>query len=96
METRITVSPDRRSGAAEHWLCVWLLTGAQSRSAPQRTLQANLALDPRGVRRPIQRIPCRRAEEHEQEQVNLLDTRTGSAIYGPLKTELEKRYPGVK
>jgi hypothetical protein len=29
--------------------------------------------------------------------VNLLDTRDGvGLIYGPLKAELEKRYPGVK
>jgi hypothetical protein len=56
------------------------------------------ALDPRGVRPPIQRIPLSpRPKNMSKSTVNLLDTRDGvGRIYGPLKAELEKRYPGVK
>lgn len=56
------------------------------------------ALDPRGIRPPIQRTPLSpRPQNMSKSTVNLLDTRDGvGLIYGPLKVELEKRYPGVK
>ena len=56
------------------------------------------ALDPRGVRPPVQRIPLSpRPKDISKSRVNLIDTKDGvGLIYEPLKTELEKRYPGVK
>jgi hypothetical protein len=56
------------------------------------------ALDPRGIRPPIQRVPLSpRPKDMSKSTINLLDTRDGvGLIYGPLKAELEKRYPGVK
>ena len=56
------------------------------------------ALDPRGVRPPIQRIPLSpRPKDISKSRVSLIDTKDGvGLIYGPLKAELEKRYPGVK
>ena len=56
------------------------------------------ALDPRGVRPPVQRIPLSpRPKDISKSRVSLIDTKDGvGLIYGPLKAELEKRYPGVK
>ena len=56
------------------------------------------ALDPRGVRPPVQRIPLSpRPKDISKIRVSLIDTKDGvGLIYGPLKAELEKRYPGVK
>ena len=56
------------------------------------------ALDPRGVRPTIQRIPLSpRPKDISKSRVSLIDTKDGvGLIYGPLKAELEKRYPGVK
>ena len=56
------------------------------------------ALDPRGIRPSIQRVPLSpRPQNMSKSTVNLIDTKDGvGLIYGPLKAELEKRYPGVK
>jgi len=82
-------------------LAVWLVTIGVSTSALGQTADAPVkisALDPRGIRPPIQRTPLSpRPQNMSESTVNLLDTRDGvGLIYGPLKTELEKRYPGIE
>lgn len=56
------------------------------------------ALDPRGIRPSVQRIPLSpRPKDISKSRVSLIDTKDGvGLIYEPLKAELEKRYPGVK
>jgi hypothetical protein len=56
------------------------------------------ALDPRGTRPPVQRIPLSpRPKDISKSRVSLIDTKDGvGLIYEPLKAELERRYPGVK
>jgi len=82
-------------------LAVWLVTTGVAASALGQTADASgkfAALDPRGVRPPIQRIPLSpRPKDISKIRVSLIDTKDGvGLIYGPLKAELEKRYPGVK
>jgi len=82
-------------------LAVWLVTTGVAASALGQTADAAVkmaALDPRGIRPPIQRTPLSpRPQDMSKSTVNLLDTRDGvGLIYEPLKAELEKRYPGIK
>ena len=82
-------------------LAVWLVITGVATSALAQTAEAPVkiaALDPRGVRPPIQRTPLSpRLQNMSKSTVNILDTRDGSGlIYERLKAELEKRYPGVK
>jgi len=82
-------------------LAVCLVTSGVATSALGQSTDAPVkiaALDPRGIRSPIQRIPLSpRPQNLSRSTVNLLDTRDGvGLIYEPLKAELEKRYPGVK
>ncbi|MEJ2110624.1 MAG: hypothetical protein P8Z37_12080, partial [Acidobacteriota bacterium] len=101
METRVS----RISKAGVVWLllalAVWLVTTGVAASALGQTADAPVkiaALDPRGIRPPIQRVPLApRPQNMSRSTVHLLDTKDGvGLIYGPLKVELEKRYPGVK
>jgi hypothetical protein len=78
-----------------------LFTTGFATLAPAQAADASekiAALDPRGIRPSIQRVPLSpRPQNMSKSTVNLLDTRDGvGLIYGPLKAELEKRYPGVK
>ena len=80
---------------------MWLVATGVATSAPAPAADAPAkiaALDPRGIRPPIQRIPLSpRPKDMSKGRVSLIDTRDGvGLIYGPLKAELEKRYPGVK
>src|SRR5512135_1313299 len=82
-------------------LALWLVTTGAATSAPGPAADAPVkiaALDPRGIRPPIQRIPLSpRPKDMSKSRVSLLDTKDGvGLIYGPLKAELEKRYPGIK
>jgi hypothetical protein len=82
-------------------LTLILAIGLIATSAPGRAADDSVkidALDPRGVRPPIQRIPLSpRPKDMSKGRVSLIDTRDGvGLIYGPLKAEIEKRYPGVK
>ena len=101
METRVSSI----SGLAGAWipiaLSVWVVTTCVAASALGQTADARVkiaALDPRGIRPPIQRTPLSpRPQDMSRSTVSLLDTGDGvGLIYGPLKVELEKRYPGVK
>jgi hypothetical protein len=100
METRVS----RISKAGVVWLllapALWLVTTGVAASALGQTADAPVkiaVLDPRGIRPPIQRIPLSpRPQNMSRSTVHLLDTKDGvGLIYGPLKAEFEKRYPGV-
>jgi hypothetical protein len=101
METRVSSI----SRLARVWLpvalAVLLLTTGIACLAlkPAADAQCKIAaLNPRGVRPPIQRIPLSpRPKDISKSRINLIDTKDGvGLIYTPLKAELEKRYPGVK
>jgi hypothetical protein len=74
--------------------CIATGTLGPAADAPGKTA----ALDPRGVRPSIQQVPLSpRPKDISKSRVSLIDTKDGvGLIYEPLKTELEKRYPGVK
>ncbi len=101
METRVS-SISRLAGVRLLIaLAVWLVTTGVATSAPGPAADAPpkiAALDPRGIRPPVQRVPLSpRPQNMSKITVNLIDTRDGvGLIYGPLKAELEKRYPGIK
>jgi hypothetical protein len=101
METRVSSISRLARICIPIALAVWLVTTGVAASTLGQTADAAVkmaALDPRGIRPPIQRTPLSpRPQDMSKSTVNLLDTRDGvGLIYGPLKAELEKRYPGVK
>jgi hypothetical protein len=101
METRVSSISRLARICIPIALAVWLVTTGVAASTLGQTADAAVkmaALDPRGIRPPIQRTPLSpRPQDMSKSTVNLLDTMDGvGLIYGPLKAELEKRYPGVK
>jgi hypothetical protein len=101
METRASIISKLAVARLPLTLALGLLPTCIPTWAQRQAADASVkiaALDPRGVRPPIQRIPLSpRPQNMSKITVNLLDTRDGvGLIYGPLKAELEKRYPGVK